>query len=69
MVNLHTLEVQEGRLGRKFRQSAIKKVNYNEWLYIFRYIDDGSFFGLQYINNKLTTKLTHNEVRDIMQKG
>jgi hypothetical protein len=65
MVDLNTLEVQEGKLGRKFRASSVKRFDYSEWCYIFRYIDDGSFFGLVQMNGQITRKLTHKEVLSI----
>lgn len=61
---LNTLEVQEGKLGRPFRNTAIIKLGetskyFNRvekwhWLHVFKYIDDGSNFAIEVdYNNKL----------------
>lgn len=54
---LNTLEVQEGKLGRPFRNTAVSKVPNTEkwinrelkshWLHIFKYIDNGSCFAIE----------------------
>lgn len=55
--NLNTLEVQEGKLGRPFRNTAVSKVPDTDkwinselkshWLHIFKYLDDGSNFAIE----------------------
>lgn len=72
-----TIEIQTGALGREFRLSGIKYDTTKpvEWInkkpahwywQIFRYMDDGSFFGY-YFNpfDKCVSKLTHQEVLEL----
>jgi hypothetical protein len=66
-----TPEIQKGSLGRKFRLSSVRldftkspvwiaKQPFHCTIYTFRYLDDGSFFGV-YLDeyNKFSHKLTH----------
>ena len=54
---LNTFEIQEGKIGRAFKNTAITKVpntekwidreQKNHYLHIFKYLDDGSCFALE----------------------
>ena len=54
---LNTFDIQEGKIGRAFKNTAITKVPNTEkwidreqkshWLHIFKYLDDGSCFALE----------------------
>lgn len=67
---------QTGKLKREFRLSAIHKGEKSKWLngterydwyYIFKYIDNGSFFGLyEDLSNNISKKLNHKEVQDLL---
>lgn len=64
--------IQQGKNGRDFKLLSIKKgknekyinrvLKFN-WLYIFKYIDDGSMFGLKIdYYGEFTKKLNHEEI-------
>lgn len=67
---LNTLEVQEGKLGRPFRNTAVSKVPNTDkfinrelkshWLHIFKYIDNGSCFAIELDYNGNIVKVTKN---------
>jgi len=72
-INL-TPETQAGSLGREFRLSGVRldftkspvwiaKQQFHCTIYTFRYLDDGSFFGV-YVDEygKFSHKLNHDEV-------
>ena len=57
-LKLNTLEPQEGKLGRPFRMVMVtkdvtkppkwvNKVEKFHWLYLFKYLDDGSEFQIE----------------------
>ena len=57
-MNLNTLYIQEGKLGRAFRQSSVRRntkvqqkwldgMYRSHWIYRFKYIDDGSYFEIE----------------------
>ena len=65
---LNTLEVQEGKLGRLFRQIGLRKnlqkpsmwlnkVEYWHWIFTFKYVECGSFFEIEVdYQNKFVSK-------------
>lgn len=66
---LNTLEPQEGKLGRSFRMIGmgkapkpskwLNKVEKWHWIYLFKYLDDGSCFEIEIdYNNKFVNKTT-----------
>ena len=75
-LNFNTLDPQEGKLGRAFRISSLqrgKQEKYingafrNDWYYVFKYLDDGSFFTLHTeLNEKVIEKLNHKETLDLL---
>jgi len=60
-------ETQSGKYKRDFRLSAIHKgKKNNEWFYVFKYLDDCTFFGIQTgIGGKILKKLNDNEVKEL----
>lgn len=57
-LNFNTLEIQEGKLGKPFRQVGvtrntkvspkwINRVEKYNWIYLFKYINDGKFFEVE----------------------
>lgn len=62
-----TFTPQEGKLGRSFRLSSIRKGKdskwvgrelKHDWIYIFKYLDDSSFFGIHIgVNGRYIDKL------------
>lgn len=54
---LNTFDVQEGKIGRPFKNIAVSKISNTDkwiekelkshWLHIFKYLDDGSCFALE----------------------
>ena len=66
---------QVGKLKREFRLSCIKKgqkqkwingVLKNDWIYVFKYLDNNSFFGIEEFLNGDIKKLNHKEVQEIL---
>lgn len=54
---LNTFDIQEGKIGRPFKNTAIERVpntskwinreEKSHWLHIFKYLDDGSNFAIE----------------------
>lgn len=54
---LNTFEIQEGKIGRPFKNTAVSRVSNTDkwvdrelkshWLHIFKYLDDESNFALE----------------------
>lgn len=75
-LNFNTFDIQEGKLGRKFRliitqkgkdEKWIGKVLKYDWYYIFKYIDDGSMFALhESVNGKIIEKLNNEQVEKLI---
>lgn len=55
--NLTTLDIQEGKLCRPFKNTSVQRVQNtskwigrelkHHWLHIFKYIDNGDFFAIE----------------------
>lgn len=69
---LNTLEVQEGNLGRPFRMTSLERVpnttkfidrlEQSHWLYIFKYVYNGSCFAIELDYYNEIVKVTKNYV-------
>lgn len=57
-LNFNTLEIQEGKLGKTFRQVGVRRngqvepkwidrVQKYHWIYLFKYVEDGRFFEVE----------------------
>tara|TARA_R110000787_G_scaffold13633_2_gene42685 strand:+ start:3282 stop:3533 length:252 start_codon:yes stop_codon:yes gene_type:complete len=74
-IKVNTFDYQEGKLGKPFKLSSIKKGEESKWLngdfrsdwyYIFKY-DDGTFFGIhEGLSGGVISKLMHQESIDLM---
>lgn len=71
MPNVTHFEPQSGKYKRDFRLSAIHKGNNNnDWFYVFKYLDDSTFFGIQTgIGGKILKKLNDNEVKELSRSN
>lgn len=68
--NLNTFDIQEGKIGRPFKNTAIERVPNTDkwinhvlkshWLHIFKYLDDGSNFAIEIDYNGNIVKVIKN---------
>ena len=67
MTNITNFETQRGKVERDFILSAIHKgSNNNDWFYVFKYLDDSTFFGIQTgIGGQILKKLNDDEVKKL----
>jgi len=74
-IKVNTFDYQEGKLGKPFKLSAIKKGKEEKWLsgefrsdwyYVFKY-DDGNFFAMhEGLSGAFLSKLTHLETISLL---
>ena len=74
-IKVNTFDYQEGKLGKPFKLSSIKKGKESKWLngdfrsdwyYIFKY-DDGNLFAVhEGFGGEFIAKLMHQETIDLM---
>ena len=57
-MNFNTFDIQEGKLGKPFRQSRVRRNDTIEpkwidnvlryhWIYLFKYVDESGFFEVE----------------------
>lgn len=77
-IKTNSFDVQVGNQKREFTYLAtirgkdskwVGRELKNDWVYIFRYIDDRSLFGIHLgFNNEFISKLPHNQADQLLTK-